>query len=169
MRDDDDLPPIIIEERGGGWGTFLLGALAGAGIALLLAPRTGRETQRELREVLRGLGEGTQDRVGPARESVAGWVHRSRDSLGGQLGAVRDVVEERLGRVRAAVDEGRVAAHQARSELRRRVDDAKAAVRRRGNGTPPAASITPAVAAVPADEVVITEVSREPDAGDLAT
>ena len=47
----DDKPVIIIEKSsGGGLGGFLLGALVGAGAALLFAPQTGEETREVLRE-----------------------------------------------------------------------------------------------------------------------
>jgi hypothetical protein len=51
MRDHDEVPHIIIErDGGGGFGSFVLGALVGAGLALLFAPKTGEETQEELKE-----------------------------------------------------------------------------------------------------------------------
>jgi gas vesicle protein len=40
----------IIVKRGGGFGTFLRGALIGAGLAMLFAPRSGRETREMLTE-----------------------------------------------------------------------------------------------------------------------
>jgi len=54
------------ESNGNGLGSFLgafvLGAAAGATIALLTAPRTGRETREKLKGHLSDLGE-TIDRV----------------------------------------------------------------------------------------------------------
>ena len=42
---DDDEPYVVIErQQGSGIGSFLLGAAIGAGIALLLAPRSGAST-----------------------------------------------------------------------------------------------------------------------------
>ena len=56
MRNQDDLPYIIVErDSGGGFGSFCLGALVGAGLALLFAPQTGEETQEEIRERARKL------------------------------------------------------------------------------------------------------------------
>lgn len=40
---------------GGTWAAFVVGALAGAGIALLYAPRTGKETRELLADRLRQL------------------------------------------------------------------------------------------------------------------
>ena len=43
MRDDQVSYVVLERDRGGGFGTFLLGALVGAGLALLLAPKSGAE------------------------------------------------------------------------------------------------------------------------------
>ena len=50
--------------------SFLLGGLVGAGVALLLAPDSGKETRRKLREV----AEDATDRAGDYVEDVKGRV-----------------------------------------------------------------------------------------------
>lgn len=61
MRDRDDVPYIVIErESTTGMGSFVVGALVGAGLALLFAPQSGKETQEEIRvraNKLRGAAE----------------------------------------------------------------------------------------------------------------
>ena len=54
MRDREDVPTIVVERDSGGAGAgaFLLGALLGAGIALLFAPKSGAETQEELNQLM---------------------------------------------------------------------------------------------------------------------
>jgi hypothetical protein len=42
--DDDDEPYVVIEKHSPGVGSFLVGVMIGAGIALLVAPRSGGET-----------------------------------------------------------------------------------------------------------------------------
>src|SRR5690242_1469204 len=42
---DDETPYVIIEDRSSDIGPFLLGALVGAGLALLLAPHSGPQTR----------------------------------------------------------------------------------------------------------------------------
>ncbi len=52
------------EERGGDWGfvlAFLAGALTGAAVALLAAPRSGRETRARLRQGARAAGGQARD------------------------------------------------------------------------------------------------------------
>lgn len=172
MRYDNDEELLEIEvEQPGGLGTFVLGALVGAGVALLLAPRSGRETQREIANALRERATGPVD---GARESVSGWVDLARGRVTGRLDEVREAVDERVGRVRGAVEEGRVAARQARVELRRRVDEAKSTYRSGRAGTPPVPlSSAPSIVAsnggsARAPEVVVTGVATENDPGDLA-
>ncbi|HEX2204274.1 MAG TPA: YtxH domain-containing protein [Longimicrobium sp.] len=113
--DDDDAPYFVIETRGGdSVGAFLLGALVGAAAALLLAPRSGAETQAQIAEAARRLRDGVGDRV----DDVRGGVTRRVD-------AVRGAVDARVGQVRAAAETGFRAATDAREELQRRVDEAK--------------------------------------------
>ena len=169
--EDEDEYEVVVEERGGGVGTFLVGALFGAGVALLLAPRGGRETQAELARLLGGVRERAGGPVEGTRESVATFVGRTRGRVTGRLDEVRAAVDDRLSQVRGAVDEGRMAATQARVELRRRVDEAKATYRA-GRGEVPFSGPRMVAAERPAggapDEVVVTGVSTERDAGDLA-
>lgn len=125
MRDHDDLPYIVIERHSGGAGPFLWGALLGAGVALLLAPRSGAETQEEIREGVRRIRDTAQGRVNEARDTVTGTVTRARNSVFDRIDAVREGIEEQAERARQALDTGRRAANQARSELESRVAEAR--------------------------------------------
>jgi len=61
---------------------FIVGALFGAGVALLLAPAPGGETRKKLGETARRLGSAASDAVNRGREQLAG----SRHDSGGQDG-----------------------------------------------------------------------------------
>jgi gas vesicle protein len=125
MRDHDDLPYIVIEKHsGGGMGTFLWGALLGAGVALLLAPRSGEETQEEIRERVERLREAAEDRVNEVRDTVTESVSRTRDRIQDQIDSVRDTVET-APTARARGGHRPRAARDARSELERRVAEAR--------------------------------------------
>ncbi|HSR43351.1 MAG TPA: YtxH domain-containing protein, partial [Longimicrobiales bacterium] len=68
MRDQDE-PYIVIErDSGGSLGAFVLGALVGAGVALLFAPQSGEETQEELRSRARELRGAAEERVREAQK-----------------------------------------------------------------------------------------------------
>ncbi len=164
MRDYDyEDAPVIIERRGGA-GMLLLGVLVGAAAGLLLAPRSGAETQAEIGRAARRLRDEAEGRVAGARQAVSGRVDSVRGGVHDRFEAVRGAVESRAEAARGAVEAGRRAARDAREELRRRVDDAKAAYRARGGADGADGAAPPP----PAAEVVVTEVSTETDAGDLA-
>ena len=108
MGTGDEQHTVIIEHDGRREiGAFLLGALVGAGIALLLAPETGAETQKRLREQAKKLKDLTEGRV---RE----W----RDDLGSRMGPAKVVVEQ-----------GRQIAADARAELEEKLERSKAVYR----------------------------------------
>ncbi|TMQ49650.1 MAG: hypothetical protein E6K75_08295 [Candidatus Eisenbacteria bacterium] len=58
---------------------FLVGAMIGAGLALLLAPARGSETRRKVGETARKLGSAATEAMNHAREDFAG---RESDSFG---------------------------------------------------------------------------------------
>lgn len=119
MRDQDETSYIVIErDRGGGIGSFVLGALVGAGLALLFAPKSGEETQEDLKEHARKLRSAAEERVREAQRQ-----------LEERLDDVREGVQTRFDGVREAVDQGRAAATDARSDLERRLQRSKAAYR----------------------------------------
>jgi len=67
MREDMQDP---MEATGLNMGHVLLGALAGAGIALLFAPAAGRETRNWLGDRSRKLKHGAGDGVGAVRNAI---------------------------------------------------------------------------------------------------
>jgi hypothetical protein len=52
---------IVVEGSGGGLKWLILGAALGAGLALLFAPRSGKELRRELGKGIKGLRELADD------------------------------------------------------------------------------------------------------------
>jgi gas vesicle protein len=119
MRHSDDVPYIVIErDSGSGLGSFLLGALVGAGVALLFAPQTGEETQEEIRARAKKLREAAEERLIEAQQGL-------EDRMGG----VREGVQTQLEKVREAVDSGREAARDARTDLESKLERSKAAYR----------------------------------------
>ena len=119
MRDHEEGPYIVIErDSGGGLGSFVLGALVGAGLALLFAPKTGEETQEELKERARKLRVVAEERVREAQRQLEERLEEAREG-----------VQSRYDDVRDAVAAGRAAAGDARTELEDRLQRSKAAYR----------------------------------------
>lgn len=83
-------------ERGSGMiAGVILGAVIGAGIALLFSPRTGEETRRELARRARELGEDTRDRVGEASRRTRRELRRRRRELRERMEEGIDSARER--------------------------------------------------------------------------
>ena len=123
MSADNDQPTVIIEKEGRPEvGAFLLGALVGAGIALLFAPTSGEETQRRIREQARKLRALTEDRVRGLREDLGSRLETARRAADHGRVVVTDAraeLEERLARSKAAY---RAGLHAAQEEYSRRRD-----------------------------------------------
>ena len=119
MRNQDDLPYILVErDSGGSFGSFCLGALVGAGLALLFAPQSGEETQEEIRARAQKLRIAAEERM---REVQV--------TLEDRLEHVRGGVESHVELVRDAVESGRVAAEEARTDLEAKLERSKAAAK----------------------------------------
>ncbi len=119
MGERDGGPYYVIErETGGGVGPFLLGALVGAGVALLFAPRSGEETQRDIKERAIKIRDAAEERIREAQDQIEERLELARAELLERVDAVRD-----------AVDSGREAAHEAREELEEKLERSKAAYR----------------------------------------
>ncbi len=85
--------------------SFMLGALSGAALAVLFAPRSGKETRemlgeklRETAERSRRLGEQAVEKGREVAEEASGYLDRQREAL-----------ERRRDRLAAAVEAGRQA------------------------------------------------------------
>ncbi len=113
-RDQRDV--IVVERDGGGGMKWLvLGAALGAGLALLFAPKTGKELRRELGRGIRGV-----------RELADETLDELKLEFGRDDGGVSDQAADRA----APPPPPRPSMVGAREELERRLEAARA--RRRG-------------------------------------
>ncbi|MDI6801323.1 MAG: YtxH domain-containing protein [Thermodesulfovibrionales bacterium] len=78
--------------------SFLLGGMVGAGLALLLAPQSGQETRKKIREFADDVRDKATDYVGHAKEKVTSVVEKGKD-----------VFEEKKSAVTAAFEAGKEA------------------------------------------------------------
>jgi gas vesicle protein len=118
MSHYEDNPYIVIERRSGGIGAFLLGAIVGAGVALLFAPRSGEETRAEIRTGVRRLRERAEDTVRGVQDAVSQTLDNVRSGVNDKLDTARDAFEQ-----------GRQAARDTRDDMERRVRETRERVR----------------------------------------
>lgn len=86
--------------------SFLLGGLAGAGLALLFAPKSGQETRERLRE----LAE-------EAKEKAEGYVGQVKGSVTSALDSGKEFFEERKSIITTAVEAGKEAYEREKERL----------------------------------------------------
>ena len=132
MSNEDNRPVVIVERSSGGLGSFLWGALCGAGIALLMAPRSGEET----REVLRSRGRRLRARAQGTAEDLQGHLEDGYEVAKARVEEGFETARNSLTDIRTgaqdAVDAGKATVHSAREELEKRLADARA-VRKGGS------------------------------------
>jgi gas vesicle protein len=106
----------------GALGLLAVGALIGAGLALLLAPKTGDETRELLRE------KGT-DLAKRAQEQGADLARRAKETMGDAqlraqeyLGKGKEVLEDTSAQLKAAFEAGRGAMREEMARFRAKDD-----------------------------------------------
>ena len=124
---DHDEPYIVIEKHSGGVSDFLIGALIGAGVALLFAPRSGRETRADIGRRARSAQDRVRDVAEGVTEQVVDRFEGARARIEDQIETARSAIVAKKDQVSRAMEAGREAAHQARSDLERRLAETKAA------------------------------------------
>ncbi len=127
MSHQSDQPVVVVERSDGGLAGFLLGLAVGAGVALLLAPKTGEETRRQLKNTGRRLRTVATERAEDLQDALGGGYERTRDRVEQGLDSARDTIDEKREAAQDAYKAGKSAVKTARSELERRLAESKAA------------------------------------------
>ena len=126
-QQDHDEPYIVIETHNGGVSYFLLGALIGSGVALLFAPRSGRETRADITRRARAAQDRVRDVATGVTDQVVDTFETARTRIEEQIESARDAIVTKKEQVTRAMEAGREAAQQARTDLERRLAETKAA------------------------------------------
>lgn len=124
--DDEDEPYIVIERRGSGATSFLVGLAVGAGIALLFAPQSGEETRRQLKRRARRAAAVARETAGDLSENVVDRYEQAKRTVEDRLDSARQALEIRKHQAAEAFRAGREAAQQARLDLEARIAQSKA-------------------------------------------
>lgn len=117
--------PVVIVERSSGLGSFLWGALVGAGLGLLFAPRSGEETRQVLRSQGRRLRARAEETAEDLQSRVENGYERAKERVEAGFENARHHLGEKRAGAREAVEAGKAAVHSAREELERRLSDAR--------------------------------------------
>lgn len=161
MPDHENVPYVVIERHSGGVSPFLWGLLLGAGAALLLAPKSGEQTQEEIRQRARRLRMAAEERVDSVRGSVTDTLHRTRSQVQDRIDSMREAVDARTSQAREAMNTGRRVASDAGSELRRRAEHAREEIHVATASRDEAGPDRPPAPPTPPADVVVTDVDVE--------
>jgi len=126
---EDEEPYVIIEHRSPGLGSFFIGAAIGAGIALLMAPRSGVETRQGIKRGAQRTRDAARKVAQDVTDGVVGTFEDARRRVEEQIDNAREAIELRTRQVTSAVEAGRAAAQEARLDLEQRLAETKAAYR----------------------------------------
>ncbi|HET9064697.1 MAG TPA: YtxH domain-containing protein [Gemmatimonadales bacterium] len=119
MSRSTEQPDVIIESDGGaGVKWFLIGALVGAGVAMLYAPQSGERTRRDIARRAKRIRRDVEGKLEEVRDEVVDRSRRLKDSA-------HDLAENVRGEVRDGRKAIRKTASNAREELERRLEDAR--------------------------------------------
>ena len=73
---------------------MLIGAVVGAGLALIFAPMAGNETRRHIGDAARKLGTGTRDRA----DGLIGAIRDGAGDVGAAIDAGKEAYRQSAGR-----------------------------------------------------------------------
>ena len=123
--DDEGVPYVVIERSASGLMPFVWGALLGAAAALLLAPKSGAETQEELKERARRLREKAEQKAGELQDTLQDALSQGRRQVEDRYEGAKRAVADGRARAQHAVEAGKKAAQAARTELEDRLSEAR--------------------------------------------
>lgn len=110
----------MAEQQGGGFASgLIIGALAGAALALVLTPRAGNETRELLKQKAKEASDLVTENTGDLRGKVGSIATDLQASASDLYTKGRKLVEDARANVDTAVTEGKSAAEGTRNELER--------------------------------------------------
>jgi gas vesicle protein len=126
---EDDQPYVVIERRSESVGPFLLGIALGAGVALLLAPRSGAATRRDIKRRALRVRRAAENVATEVTDTVVDTFQEARRRVETQIDSALQVVDMKRQQVQRAMEAGKAAAQEAREELEQRIAETKASYR----------------------------------------
>lgn len=86
--------------------SFLLGGIVGAGLALLAAPQSGKETRQKIRDFADDI-----------QHKGADYIHKAKEGLNTAVDDSKDFYEEKKSLVKSAIDAGKEAYEREKERL----------------------------------------------------
>ncbi len=126
---EDDQPYVVIERHSESVGPFLLGLALGAGVALLLAPRSGAATRRDIKRRALRVRRAAENVATEVTDTVVDTFQEARRRVETQIDSALQVVDMKRQQVQRAMEAGKAAAQEAREELEQRIAETKASYR----------------------------------------
>ncbi|HTE46147.1 MAG TPA: YtxH domain-containing protein [Gemmatimonadaceae bacterium] len=117
----------MIDRRPASAGPFLIGLALGAAAALLLAPRSGRATRRDIQRRAMRVRRAAEKVATDVTDGVVDTFQDARRKVEDQIDSARTAIDLKRQQVHRAMDAGRAAAQEAREELELRIAESKAA------------------------------------------
>jgi gas vesicle protein len=125
---EEDDPYVVIEKHDApSIAPFLIGLAMGAGMALLLAPRSGAATRRDIKRRARKVQRAAHQVATNVTDGVVGTFEEARRRVEEQIDTARQAIDLKRRQVNRAMEAGRMAAQEARDELEQRIAETKAA------------------------------------------
>ncbi|MEJ2696909.1 MAG: YtxH domain-containing protein [Candidatus Sulfobium sp.] len=100
-------------------GAFLLGGVAGAVIALLYAPKSGRETRRDVSKAARRISDDTVDLIEETIEDVNGFASDLKEKTSDIMEQGTDLSGKAWKEVMSTLEQGQRALEKRRKRLRK--------------------------------------------------
>jgi gas vesicle protein len=73
--------------------SFFVGGLIGAGVALLIAPKTGEETRRMIKELAEEVKEKAEDYIGQVKDTAMTYVEKGKNFVEKEKNLITKSVE----------------------------------------------------------------------------
>jgi len=97
--------------------SFLAGAAIGSGLALLFAPKTGREVREQIRDLTDDAVDKIKDYAKDAQEKVKVYAKDAQEKVKSTYESGKDVVMEKKSIIGSAIDAGKEAMEKEKQRL----------------------------------------------------
>jgi len=97
--------------------SFLAGAAIGSGLALLFAPKTGREMRDQIKELTEDAVDKIKDYAQDAQEKVKDYARDAQEKVKATYESGKEVVLEKKSIISSAIDAGKEAMEKEKQRL----------------------------------------------------